>query len=112
FLRLKSYPDQYIDYVLTPSKRKYEQEILTKAFRVDSAKILDLGYPRNDILFGYNLDFKRKLREKYGIPINIKRVILYAPTFRDAGSLRFPFKNKDLENLNTILEEMDPSYPF
>ena len=107
YLKLKSYPDQYIDYVLTPAKGKYEHEILTKAFRVDSTKILDLGYPRNDILFNYNLDFKKKLRKKYGIPNNIKRVILYAPTFRDAGSLRFPFKTKDLENLNGLLEEME-----
>ena len=107
YLRLKSYPDQYIDYVLTPSKGKYEHEILSQAFRVDLTKILDLGYPRNDILFDYNLDFKNKLKQKYGIPNNIKKVILYAPTFRDAGSLRFPFKNKDLEDLNDILKETD-----
>ena len=112
YLKLKSYPDQYIDYVLTPAKGKYEHEILTKAFRVDSTKILDLGYPRNDILFNYNLDFKKKLRKKYGIPNNIKRVILYAPTFRDAGSLKFPFKNEDLENLNTILEEIGAVFLF
>jgi len=107
YLRLKSYPDQYIDYVLTPSEGKYEHKILSKAFRVDSTKILDLGYPRNDILFNYKLEFKRKLRQKYGIPNNIKKVILYAPTFRDAGSLRFPFKTKDLEDLNNILKETD-----
>ena len=113
-LKLKSYPNQYIDYVLTPAKEKYEHEILTSAFKVTSDKILDLGYPRNDILlkFNNNLEFKQKLREKYGIPDNIKRVILYAPTFRDAGSLRFPFKNKDLENLNTILEERDSLFLF
>ncbi len=111
-LKLKSYPDQYIDYVLTPAKGKYEHEILTKAFRVDSTKILDLGYPRNDILFDYNLDFKKTLRKKYGIPDNIKSVFLYAPTFRDAGSLRFPFKNKDLENLNELLEEMEAVFLF
>ena len=105
YLKLKSYPDQYIDYVLTPSKGKYEHEILSKAFRVDSNKILDLGYPRNDILFDYNTEFKKKLRIKYGIPDNIKKVILYAPTFRDAGSLRFPFKDKDLTDLNQILKE-------
>ena len=112
YLRLKSYPNQYIDYVLTPAKGKYEHEILTKAFRVDSSKILDLGYPRNDILLDYNMAFKQKLREKYGIPNNIKRVILYAPTFRDAGSLRFPFKNKDLEYLNTILKESESIFLF
>jgi len=111
-LKLKSYPNQYIDYVLTPAKEKYEHEILTSAFKVTSDKILDLGYPRNDVIFNNNLNFKQKLREKYGIPDNIKRVILYAPTFRDAGSLRFPFKNKDLENLNAILEEMDSIFLF
>jgi len=111
-LKLKSYPNQYIDYVLTPAKGNYEHEILTSAFKVAPNKILDLGYPRNDILFNNNLELKQKLREKYGIPDNIKRVILYAPTFRDAGSLRFPFKNNDLENLNTILEEMDSVFLF
>ena len=111
-LKLKSYPNQYINYILTPAKEKYEHEILTSAFRVTSDKILDLGYPRNDILFNDNLEFKQKLREKYGIPDNIKRVILYVPTFRDAGSLRFPFKNKDLEDLNKILEEMDSVFLF
>jgi len=111
-LKLKSYPNQYTDYILTPAKEKYEHEILTSAFKVASDKILDLGYPRNDILFNNNLEFKQKLREKYGIPDNIKRVILYAPTFRDAGSLRFPFKNKDLENLNAILKEMDSVFLF
>ena len=112
YLRLKSYPNQYIDYVLTPAKGKYEHEVLTKAFMVDSAKILDLGYPRNDILFDYNLDFKKKLRKKYGIPNHIKKVILYAPTFRDAGSLRFPFKNKNLEYLNLFLEESESIFLF
>jgi CDP-glycerol glycerophosphotransferase len=111
-LKLKSYPNQYIDYILTPAKEKYEHEILTSAFKVASNKILDLGYPRNDILFNTNLEFKQKLREKYGIPDNIKRVILYAPTFRDAGSLRFPFKYNDLENLNKILEEMNSVFLF
>jgi len=111
-LKLKSYPNQYIDYILTPAKGNYEHEILTSAFKVAPNKILDLGYPRNDILFNNNLELKQKLREKYGIPDNIKRVILYAPTFRDAGSLRFPFKNNDLENLNTILEEMDSVFLF
>ena len=112
YLRLKSYPDQYIDYVLTPAKGKYEHKILTTAFRVRSSKILDLGYPRNDILFDYNMEFTQKLREKYGIPKNIKKVILYAPTFRDAGSLRFPFKKKDLEDLNTILKESESIFLF
>jgi len=112
YLRLKSYPNQYIDYILTPAKGKYEHEILTKAFRVDSTKILDLGYPRNDILFDYNFNFKKKLRKKYGIPNDIKKVILYAPTFRDAGSLRFPFKNKDLEYLNIILKESESIFLF
>jgi len=111
-LKLKSYPNQYIDYVLTPAKGKYEHEILTKAFRVDSSKILDLGYPRNDVLFDYNMEFKQNLREKYEISDNIKKVILYAPTFRDAGSLRFPFNNKDLEDLNKLLKKTDSIFLF
>ena len=112
FLKLKSYPNQYCDYVLTPTKNKYEHEILTTAFQVTSNKILDLGYPRNDILFNNNLEFIQKLKEKYGIPDNIKHVILYVPTFRDAGSLKLPFQENDLKDLNKILAEKSAIFLF
>ena len=111
-LKLMSYPHQYIDYVLTPASGKYEHEILTSAFKVSPKKILDLGYPRNDILFNKNRDLINKIKEYYDIPENAKNVILYAPTFRDANTLRFPFTKEDLTSLNKVLKEMNSVFLF
>jgi len=111
-LKLKSYPHQYIDYVLTPASGKYEHEILTSAFKVSPNKILDLGYPRNDILFNKNEDLINKIKKYYDIPENVKNVILYAPTHRDANTLRFPFTKEDLTSLNKVLKEMNSVFLF
>ena len=45
--------------------------------------ILQIGYPRNDILYWPNKDeIAKDLRKKLGIPED-KKTILYAPTWRD-----------------------------
>ena len=45
--------------------------------------MLDVGYPRNDILHNYNDDKINKIKAKLGIGME-KKVILYAPTWRDS----------------------------
>ncbi|MCT3030030.1 CDP-glycerol glycerophosphotransferase family protein [Pediococcus parvulus] len=69
------------DYLVSPSH--YATERFKSAFH-PRAQILETGYPRNDIFFA-NDDKKnqilRQLRNMWGI--GNKRVILYAPTFRD-----------------------------
>lgn len=58
----------------------------TKTFRscfMYEGKMLEYGYPRNDILYWPNKDqIAKDLREKLGIPKD-KKTILYAPTWRD-----------------------------
>src|SRR5699024_6593766 len=58
----------------------------TKAFRSAfqyEGEILEEGYPRNDIFYEENLKDKgEQIRRNLGIETN-KKVILYAPTFRD-----------------------------
>jgi len=65
--------------------------------------ILILGYPRHDIFYNKGLiddDYKTKLRlGKY------KKVILYAPTFRDKGYTKFPFHQNFLKTLNEFLHK-------
>lgn len=68
------------DYLISQNK------FSTKAFRrcFDFRKeMLEYGYPRNDMLFKRNnpVDIG-KLKERYGVPKD-KKVILYAPTWRD-----------------------------
>lgn len=72
------------NWFLSPSE--FYTEKLTSAFALDKAGVQDIilekGYPRNDFLFNYTQDDIRRVKEKYGIPEG-KKVILYAPTFRD-----------------------------
>ena len=57
-----------------------------------SAKIVKaVGFPKNDILANYSSEYQLELRKKLGIPDG-KKVILYAPTFRE-GYL----KDRDVE---------------
>lgn len=69
------------DFLISPNA--YSTEIFARAFNVESAKIIETGYPRNDILYnGNNRDTIDSLKKKLGIPLD-KKVILYAPTWRD-----------------------------
>lgn len=73
-----------LSYMISPSD--YCTKKLISAFRLNSYNksdiILETGYPRNDSLFVFTDKDIEDLKEKYGIPQN-KKVILYAPTFRD-----------------------------
>ncbi|MCH5272754.1 MAG: CDP-glycerol glycerophosphotransferase family protein [Lachnospiraceae bacterium] len=73
------------DYLLSPSA--YTTEKLATAFGLSEEerekKIVETGYPRNVSLFTYTPETAAELKEFYGIPEG-KKVILYAPTFREA----------------------------
>lgn len=89
------------DYLLSPNS--YASEIFTSAFCFDQ-KIIEYGYPRNDILYnGNDQTYIAQVKEKLGIPL-AKKVILYAPTWRDdevhtTGGYKFdlPFDIAELQ---------------
>lgn len=78
---------ELISALITPSP--YGSLHLGSAFGLspDSPKIWETGYPRNDFLFNYSEEDVRNIKEKLGIPSG-KKVILYAPTFRDKGFVK------------------------
>lgn len=75
-------------YLISPSP--YTSQHLADAFGLPAEKrestILELGYPRNDILAraanNNSEQIKLELRYRFGIP-SYKKVLLYAPTWRD-----------------------------
>lgn len=68
------------DYLISPNQ--YSSEIFRRAFKYDK-EILEYGYPRNDILFAPNKEQRaRDIKKSLRIPLD-KKVILYAPTWRD-----------------------------
>ncbi|RNL86129.1 CDP-glycerol glycerophosphotransferase family protein [Halostreptopolyspora alba] len=71
---------QQWDYLVSPSP--WATPILRRAFRFDG-EILETGYPRNDIFFSPERDaIAARTRRRLGLPDD-KKVILYAPTWRD-----------------------------
>ena len=61
----------------------HDERVFASAFRVKPESYLRCGMPRNDRLYRADESERLRLREKLGIPAG-KRVILYAPTWRDS----------------------------
>lgn len=65
------------------SANRFSTDVFERAFVYNRDKILEYGYPRNDILYAENKDeIASEVKKELGIPEG-KRVILYAPTWRD-----------------------------
>ena len=81
----------------------FEQFLLASCFEMHIDDIWITGTPRNDYLLYPN----NELLQEHSY-LN-KKVILYAPTWREYGdrSSFFPFEDKDLERLNAFLETQD-----
>lgn len=68
------------DYLI--SANKYSSEIFRRAFGY-KGKIIESGYPRNDYLYAHNnIENIAEVKSKLNLP-KAKKVILYAPTWRD-----------------------------
>ncbi len=94
------------DYLIAPNP--YSSEIFKRAFWFNNT-MLETGYPRNDILTNDNNPvIIRSIKEKLNLPRD-KKVILYAPTWRDdeyykVGKYRFSLQ-LDLERLRARFGE-------
>lgn len=90
------------DYFISPSK--YASECFSSAFDIPKEKIIELGYPRNDVLISdsNNLDKINAIKSSLGIDLN-KKVVLYAPTWRDmqfSKQTQSYFFNNPLESVS------------
>ena len=72
---------------------KEELDILSKAWDQEKSSYYLTGLPRNDDLFHTTIDEVKRIKTKLGIPVE-KKVILYAPTFRE--------KNRGFDRRNEL----------
>lgn len=96
--RIFSYYQYNYDCICAQSE--VEKNIQMSAYRVRGDQIMISGYPKNDILCNYSKEKRQELRRNLNLPPN-KKVILYAPTFRDAiyGSMNCPVNFKKWESV-------------
>jgi CDP-glycerol glycerophosphotransferase len=92
------------DYMIAPNQ--FSSDIFRRCFLFDK-EMLETGYPRNDILHSDDKEqLAEKIKRKLRLPLN-KKIILYAPTWRDdefyaKGKYKFTLK-LDLELLKKEL---------
>lgn len=94
------------DYLL--SQNSYSSAIFRSAFAYDQS-ILETGYPRNDILVNASRQNIYDLKNKLRIPSD-KKIILYAPTWRDnkfhkKGQYKFTTELNIRELFNELQDE-------
>ena len=93
------------DYLISPNE--FTTEKLRSSFAYEG-EVLEVGYPRNDILYNHDEKLVTKIRSDLNLPED-KKIILYAPTWRDDESydedkVRFTFK-LDLDSMKESLSD-------
>ncbi len=96
------------NYLISPNR--YSYNIFKRAFEYKN-KILNTGYPANDIFYCDDKNEKMlKIKSELGIADN-KKIILYAPTFRDLESDREGNHYFNLEiDLETLYNKFKEDY--
>ncbi len=93
------------DYMVSPNK--YTTDILRSAFAYEG-EIIESGYPRNDPLYNADESKIARIKEDLNIPKD-KKVILYAPTWRDDEQIEATIVNftlkLDLEKFKKSLSD-------
>ena len=71
--------------------------------------IIEQGYPRNDFLYNYTEDDVKRIKQKLGIDGINKKIILYAPTWRDnqhQAGVGYTYKTEvDFDKLQKELQD-------
>lgn len=65
------------------SPNRFSTEIFKRAFKGSYGELLEVGFPRNDLMYSPDVDkIAAGIRDRIGLPAG-KRVVLYTPTWRD-----------------------------
>lgn len=105
-IRMIEKSSENVDYLITTSSNvsKYYRD----AFRIDESKIKPFGLPRADYYFkDHDLKSLRKEFDKKFPEAQNKKIVLYAPTFRNNKETNNVFNFFDLEKFN---EELSDDY--
>lgn len=90
------------DYLISPNR--YSTNIFKTAFWMDKERIWEIGYPRNDVLINRKDDkeYINQIKRDLNLPKG-KKIIMYAPTWRDDEFIK---KGKYLFDLKINLENL------
>ena len=97
----------YVDYMCYESE--YQKNVLKKSFNAQDEHLIPTGLPRNDALY-YTTDEEIKaLKEKLGLPLD-KKIILYAPTWRDSNDGGQSYSLRPPMNMEYWQQQLESEY--
>ena len=87
----KDFDYRTVNYLCVQSD--FDKYVFERSFRARNECFLESGRPCNDILWHVTDEDKRRIKQKLGLPEG-RKVILYAPTWRDSnnGGKSYDFK--------------------
>lgn len=95
------------DYLL--AQNTYSANIFKRCFAFNK-ELLDYGYPANDVLYTTDEKGIEDLKKKFNLPLD-KKIILYAPTWRDDNFLRKGFYQMNMKlELDKMMKELGDEY--
>ncbi len=77
-----TYDDDVAKYNYMIAPNPFSFEVFQSAFRINPERLIKTGYPRNDLLTNITLEEIDAIKKRFAIPKD-KKVLLYAPTWRD-----------------------------
>ncbi|OFO42696.1 CDP-glycerol--glycerophosphate glycerophosphotransferase [Staphylococcus sp. HMSC070D05] len=98
------------NYLVSPNR--YSTDIFKSAFWMDEERIWEIGYPRNDVLVTRQNDteYIEQIKNDLNLPKD-KKVIMYAPTWRDDEFVKKGQYLFDLKiNLANLKEQIGDDY--
>lgn len=103
----KDYDFSYIDYFCASGE--YEVETYKKSFNVDAEQLLKSGMPRNDTLYNTTDEEIADIKNRLGLPLD-KKILLYAPTWRDSKNGGKSYQIKPPINLSYLENVLGEDY--
>lgn len=100
-------------YFISPSKFASEKFISTWDLKKIGKEniIIEKGYPRNDFLYNYTSEDIKDIKEKLNIKSDNKKIILYAPTYRDnQHSTEIGYTYKTQIDFDKLQKELSDEY--
>jgi CDP-glycerol glycerophosphotransferase len=87
----------------------YHREILIRDFLAREEAMIPTGLPRNDVLYSTTQEEVVAIKKRLGLPLD-KKLILYAPTWRDSTDNGASYEIKPPIDVNYWAEELKDDY--
>jgi len=99
------------DYLISPSA--FATRVFTSAFNLEQLNktniIIETGYPRNDFLTTYKSSNVTQIKKQLGLDSK-KKVLLYAPTWRDDQNAGYGYTYKTSANFDYLQDRLSSDW--